>query len=72
MQTGTRFADAITLVPIDKGNSLRSIFLVARRGEFLTLSKAIADAVRAALDGLLDTYAWLRLYVPLGKGASDE
>ncbi|SAL29937.1 LysR family transcriptional regulator [Caballeronia sordidicola] len=72
MQTGTRFADAVTLVPIDKGNSLRSIFLVTRRGEFLTLSNAIADAVSAALDGLLDAHAWLRPYVPMDEEASDE
>jgi DNA-binding transcriptional LysR family regulator len=66
LQTGTRFVDVIHLIPIEKGNSSRSIFLVGRRGEFPTLSKTIADAVKQSLTALLDSHVKLRQYVPAG------
>src|ERR1700676_52763 len=56
LQTGTRFVDVIDLIPIDKGNSVRSIYLVGRRGEFPTLSKTIADAVKQSLLVLVDSH----------------
>jgi DNA-binding transcriptional LysR family regulator len=66
LQTGTRFVDAIDLIPVERGNSTRSIYLVGRRGEFLTLSRDIAIAVRQSLHELLDSHSWLRPYVPSG------
>jgi len=66
LQTGTRFVDVIDLIPIDKGNSVRSIYLVGRRGEFPTLSKTIADAVKQSLLVLVDSHVKLRQYVPTG------
>jgi DNA-binding transcriptional LysR family regulator len=66
LQTGTRFVDVVQLIPIEKGNSSRSIFLVGRRGEYPTLSKTIADVVRQSLSALLDSHAKLRQYVPAG------
>jgi DNA-binding transcriptional LysR family regulator len=66
LQTGTRFLDVIKLIPIEKGNSSRSIFLVGMRGEFPTLSKAIADAVKQSLLALLDSDTGLNRFVPEG------
>lgn len=66
LQTGTRFVDVIDLIPIDKGNSVRSIYLVGRRGEFPTLTKTITDAVKQSLLALLDSHVKLRRYVPAG------
>jgi DNA-binding transcriptional LysR family regulator len=72
LQTGTRFVDAIDLIPVERGNSTRSIFLVGRRGEFLTLSKDIAITVRQSLQELLDLHSWLRPYVPSRGTKPDE
>jgi DNA-binding transcriptional LysR family regulator len=66
LQTGPRFADSIDLIPVDKGNSMRAIFLVSRRGEFSELSRALVDDARQALLALLDSHAALRRYVPEG------
>ncbi|GAB2891092.1 LysR family transcriptional regulator [Paraburkholderia jirisanensis] len=66
LQTGPRFTDSIDLIPIDKGNSMRAIFLVSRRGEFSELSRALVDDARQALLALLDSHAALRRYVPAG------
>jgi DNA-binding transcriptional LysR family regulator len=72
LQTGTRFVDAIDLIPVTRGNSTRSIFLVGRRGEFLTLSRDIAIAARQSLNGLLASHSWLRPYVPSGGIEADK
>jgi DNA-binding transcriptional LysR family regulator len=72
LQTGTRFVHAIDLIPVERGNSTRSIFLVGRRGEFLTLSRDIAIAVRQSLHELLDSHSWLRPYVPSSGTEADE
>lgn len=72
LQTGTRFFDAIDLIPVERGNSMRSIFLVGRRGEFLTLSRDIAITVRQSLQELLDSHSWLRPYVPSSGAEADE
>jgi DNA-binding transcriptional LysR family regulator len=66
LQTGTRFVDVIDLIPIEQGNSTRSIFLVTRSGEFTALADALVDKVREALTGLLATHPRLRAYVPDG------
>jgi len=66
LQTGTRFVDAIDLVPIAHGNSTRSIFAITRSGEFPMLTDALVGRVREALDGLLSTHPRLRAYVPNG------
>jgi DNA-binding transcriptional LysR family regulator len=66
LQTGARFVDAIDVIPIEKGNSMRSIFLVGRRGELATLSKALVDDARQALARLLESNSALRRYVPAG------
>ena len=68
---GTRFVDAIDLIPVERGNSSRSIFLVGRRGEFPTLSRDIAIDVRKSLHELLDSHSWLRPYVP-SKGTDPD
>ncbi|HVE06924.1 MAG TPA: LysR family transcriptional regulator [Paraburkholderia sp.] len=67
LQTGSRFAAEIALVPIVKGNSMRSIYLVSRRGEFAELSRALVDDARHALFALLDADPALRRYVPDGS-----
>jgi DNA-binding transcriptional LysR family regulator len=72
LQTGTRFVHAIDIIPVERGNSTRSIFLVGRRGEFLTLSRDIAIAVRQSLHELLDSHSWLRPYVPSSGTEADE
>ncbi|MGF6759151.1 LysR family transcriptional regulator [Paraburkholderia sp. GAS42] len=64
LQTGTRFINAIDLIPVARGNSTRSIYLVGRRGEFVTLSKDIAIEVKSSLQGLLDLHPWLQPFVP--------
>lgn len=66
LQTGTRFVDTIDLIPIEHGNSTRSIFLVTRRGEHMQLTDALVDKVRDALMNLLATHPRLRAYVPDG------
>jgi DNA-binding transcriptional LysR family regulator len=70
LQTGTRFADAVDLIPVERGNSVRPIFLVGRRGEFLTLSRDIAITVRESMQALLDSHAWLQPYVSSSASAS--
>jgi DNA-binding transcriptional LysR family regulator len=67
LQTGPRFAGSIELVPIEKGNSMRSIYLVSRRGEFAELCRALVDDARYALMALLDSHPALRRYVPDGS-----
>jgi DNA-binding transcriptional LysR family regulator len=66
LQTGTRFVDVIDLIPIKKGNSMRSIFLVGRRGELSTLSRSLVDDARQSLARLLDSSSALRQYVSAG------
>lgn len=66
LQTGTRFVDAIELVPIEQGNSTRSIYLVTRGGEFSTLADGLVVKVREALTSMLSTHPRLRAYVPDG------
>jgi len=67
LQTGERFIDAIDLVPIDRGNSMRSIFLVTRNGEFSTLADGLANKAREALTSLLANFPRLRTYAPEGS-----
>jgi DNA-binding transcriptional LysR family regulator len=66
LQTGTRFIDVIDLVPIEQGNSTRSIYLVTRSGEFTDLADALVGEIRQALSGLLATQPRLHAYVPQG------
>ncbi|MFL9936112.1 LysR family transcriptional regulator [Paraburkholderia sp. RL18-103-BIB-C] len=64
LQTGARFVDNIELIPIEIGNSARSIFLVGRRGEFPALSKDIAGMVKESLWTLLSSHFKLQQFVP--------
>jgi DNA-binding transcriptional LysR family regulator len=63
LQTGARFVDDIELIPIEIGNSVRSVFLVGRRGEFPTLSKEIAGTVKESLRVLLSSDPKLQRFV---------
>jgi DNA-binding transcriptional LysR family regulator len=63
LQTGARFVDDIELIPIEIGNSARSVFLVGRRGELPTLSREIASTVKDSLRALLNSDAKLQQFV---------